>query len=128
MQIKKTKSGYQVKSDSGNTYSVVRSGDRFVCDCSGFKFRQRCKHTEAAEYIEQKASGGAIKEKPSKKLIPEEPCDGRTDPVYPYVAHYGVSIRRTLEFIFRPKKKEKSQPKTKIKGEDKCRKRSQPKK
>lgn len=107
MEIRKTKSGYQVKSDSGNVYSVVRSGDRFVCNCSGFKFRQRCKHTEAAEYVEQQKSGGGVKPKKSEKLLPEEPSDGRTDPVYPYVKHYGVSICRTLDFIFRPKAKVK---------------------
>lgn len=37
---------WKVKSSSGSTYTVQRiNGDRYTCNCPGFKFRKRCKHT-----------------------------------------------------------------------------------
>ena len=38
---------WKVKSSSGSTYTVRRiNGDRYTCNCPGFKFRKRCKHVE----------------------------------------------------------------------------------
>ncbi len=38
---------WKVKSSSGSTYTVQRiNGDRYTCNCPGFKFRKRCKHVE----------------------------------------------------------------------------------
>ncbi len=38
---------WKVKSSSGSTYTVQQiNGDRYTCNCPGFKFRRKCKHTE----------------------------------------------------------------------------------
>jgi hypothetical protein len=38
---------WKVKSSSGSTYTVQQiNGDRYTCNCPGFKFRKRCKHTD----------------------------------------------------------------------------------
>ncbi len=38
---------WKVKSSSGSTYTVRRiNGKQFTCNCPGFKFRRKCKHTE----------------------------------------------------------------------------------
>lgn len=37
---------WKVKSSSGSTYTVRRiNGERYTCDCPGFKWRNKCKHT-----------------------------------------------------------------------------------
>lgn len=43
---------FNVESESGNTYTVTKSGDQLTCDCKDFLYRGRfkdppqCKHTE----------------------------------------------------------------------------------
>lgn len=38
-----------VKGSKGNTYTVVKEGNRITCSCPGFTFRHQCKHmTEVA--------------------------------------------------------------------------------
>ena len=34
----------EVKGSKGKTYKVSRQGDKWTCTCSGFQFRQKCKH------------------------------------------------------------------------------------
>jgi len=34
----------EVKGSKGNTYKVSQQGDKWKCTCSGFQFRQKCKH------------------------------------------------------------------------------------
>jgi len=38
---------WKVTSSSGSTYTVSRiNSDKLTCTCPGFKFRQKCKHTD----------------------------------------------------------------------------------
>ena len=38
---------WKVTSSSGSTYTVTRiNGERYTCNCPGFKFRRKCKHTQ----------------------------------------------------------------------------------
>jgi hypothetical protein len=37
---------WQVKSDSGKTYTVELIGDKYVCNCVGHQYRGKCKHSE----------------------------------------------------------------------------------
>jgi|14_taG_2_1085336.scaffolds.fasta_scaffold06139_8 hypothetical protein len=37
---------YESKSASGVTYMVERMGNKIVCNCPGYVYRQRCKHAE----------------------------------------------------------------------------------
>ena len=34
----------EVKGSKGKTYKVSQQGDKWKCTCSGFQFRQKCKH------------------------------------------------------------------------------------
>ena len=38
---------YLIKGSKDNTYIVVITDKGFTCDCPGFTFRGKCKHTEA---------------------------------------------------------------------------------
>jgi hypothetical protein len=45
----KPKSDYPswtVKSESGNTYTVELIGDSYQCNCTGFSYRGKCKHSD----------------------------------------------------------------------------------
>lgn len=37
---------WSVKGSKGEIYTVERVGKKLTCTCSGFKFRNKCKHTE----------------------------------------------------------------------------------
>jgi hypothetical protein len=37
---------YESKSAPGVMYMVERIGNKIVCNCPGYVYRQRCKHTE----------------------------------------------------------------------------------
>jgi len=39
---------WTVKGSRGENYVVERVGKKLICTCSGFKFRNKCKHTEVA--------------------------------------------------------------------------------
>lgn len=41
----KSVNSWQIRSDSGNVYTLERNGNSLSCSCSGFKFRSKCKHT-----------------------------------------------------------------------------------
>ncbi len=34
----------EVKGSKGRTYKVTKKGNSWKCECSGFRFRQKCKH------------------------------------------------------------------------------------
>lgn len=40
---------WQVKSDSGKTYTVELIGGKYVCNCIGHSYRGKCKHSEQIE-------------------------------------------------------------------------------
>ena len=37
---------WQVKSDSGKTYTVTLESGRYTCNCIGFAYRNACKHSK----------------------------------------------------------------------------------
>jgi hypothetical protein len=37
---------WQVVSDSGKTYTVELIGDKYTCNCVGYAYRGKCKHSE----------------------------------------------------------------------------------
>jgi len=37
---------WSVKSDSGKTYTVTLESGRYTCNCIGFSYRNKCKHSE----------------------------------------------------------------------------------
>ena len=37
---------WQVKSDSGKTYTVELTGGKYVCNCIGYSYRGTCKHSD----------------------------------------------------------------------------------
>jgi hypothetical protein len=37
---------WQVKSDSGKTYTVELVSGKYVCNCVGYSYRGKCKHSE----------------------------------------------------------------------------------
>lgn len=37
---------WQVDSDSGKTYFVELIGDEYHCNCTGYQYRGKCKHSE----------------------------------------------------------------------------------
>ena len=37
---------WQVKSESGKTYTVELIGDKYICNCIGHQYRGKCKHSE----------------------------------------------------------------------------------
>ena len=45
-ELVNTENSWQVKSSSGNVYTIERSGNRLTCTCSGFKFRAKCRHVD----------------------------------------------------------------------------------
>ena len=44
--VKSDNPQWQVKSDSGKTYTVEKIGAKFVCNCVGYQYRSTCKHSE----------------------------------------------------------------------------------
>jgi hypothetical protein len=40
---------WQVKSDSGKTYTVELIGGKYSCNCIGYSYRGKCKHSEQIE-------------------------------------------------------------------------------
>jgi hypothetical protein len=45
-----TANSWQIKSSSGNVYTIERNGDRLSCSCTGFRFKSKCRHvTEFTE-------------------------------------------------------------------------------
>jgi len=43
-ELVNTANSWQIKSSSGNVYTIERSGDRLSCTCTGFKFKSKCRH------------------------------------------------------------------------------------
>ncbi len=41
----------EVKGSRGNTYRVTKQGDKWKCDCPGFRFRSSCKHTKKLQNL-----------------------------------------------------------------------------
>ena len=44
VEIFQTQTEWQVKGSKGY-YTVKSVGDRYICNCQGFKFRKKCKHS-----------------------------------------------------------------------------------
>lgn len=42
-----TEDRWTVTGSKGEKYTVERVGNKLTCTCSGFKFRSKCRHTEA---------------------------------------------------------------------------------
>ena len=45
-EVKSDNPQWQVKSDSGKTYTVELNAGRYVCNCIGYSYRGSCKHSE----------------------------------------------------------------------------------
>ena len=41
-----TNPNWQVKSDSGKSYTVELIGDKYICNCIGYSYRGTCKHSD----------------------------------------------------------------------------------
>lgn len=46
-KLAKSANSWEVRSASGNVYTLERNDGRVSCSCSGFKFRGKCRHAEA---------------------------------------------------------------------------------
>jgi hypothetical protein len=44
---------WQVKSDSGKTYTVELIGNHYHCNCVGYSYRGKCKHSESVAKKQQ---------------------------------------------------------------------------
>lgn len=44
---------WQVKSDSGKTYKVELISGKYVCNCVGYSYRGKCKHSESVALKQQ---------------------------------------------------------------------------
>jgi hypothetical protein len=49
-ELVNTANSWQIKSSSGNVYTIERNGDRLSCSCTGFRFKSKCRHV--AEFTE----------------------------------------------------------------------------
>jgi len=45
---------WSVKSDSGKTYTVTLESGRYTCNCIGFAYRNKCKHSEQIKEAQEK--------------------------------------------------------------------------
>ena len=45
---------WQVKSDSGKTYTVTLESGRYTCNCIGFAYRNSCKHSKQIKEAHEK--------------------------------------------------------------------------
>lgn len=45
---------WQVKSDSGKTYKVELIGGKYVCNCVGYSYRGKCKHSDEVRKAQEK--------------------------------------------------------------------------
>jgi len=45
---------WSVKSDSGKTYTVTLESGRYTCNCIGFAYRNKCKHSEEIKKAQEK--------------------------------------------------------------------------
>jgi len=46
---------WQVKSDSGKTYTVELISGKYTCNCIGYAYRGKCKHSESVASAQQSA-------------------------------------------------------------------------
>lgn len=46
-ELVKTDNTWEIRSSSGNVYTIEKNGSKLSCSCSGFKFRGKCKHVDA---------------------------------------------------------------------------------
>jgi hypothetical protein len=46
---------WSVKSDSGKTYTVTLESGKYQCNCVGYAYRGKCKHSESVA-LEQQSS------------------------------------------------------------------------
>jgi len=45
---------WSVKSDSGKTYTVTLESGRYTCNCIGFAYKNKCKHSEEIKKAQEK--------------------------------------------------------------------------
>ena len=45
-ELVNTENSWQIKSSSGNTYTIERMDGRLTCSCTGFRFKRKCRHVE----------------------------------------------------------------------------------
>ena len=41
-----TANSWQIRSSSGNVYTIERTDGRLSCTCTGFRFKRKCRHVE----------------------------------------------------------------------------------
>jgi hypothetical protein len=46
---------WSVKSDSGKTYTVTLESGKYTCNCIGYAYRGKCKHSESVASAQQSA-------------------------------------------------------------------------
>ena len=46
---------WSVKSDSGKTYTVTLESGKYTCNCVGYAYRGKCKHSESVASTQQNA-------------------------------------------------------------------------